>query len=156
MSNSTIRLLERVRERTETKTPYAVAKALGISTQRVYRYFSGEDVLSEDAVLIRAAEILKEDAAVIVSHFRAENAKDQSARKMWQRIEAAMRSGGAPTAAALLLAMGVTMAPSPASGMQSQPDFQPVIKDRTMYIMLSCTARNPRPYVSGGKGFRHY
>jgi hypothetical protein len=119
MSNSTIRLIEAVRARTTTRSDYAVAKALGISTQRVCMYMKRQRGLDDDATITRAANLIGEDPAALLAEFQAERANSPEAAGHWRRLaELARQYGG--SAAVLLLALGVTVSPALHSAPPSQ------------------------------------
>lgn len=107
---ATTRLLEAVRQRTTTGSPYSVAKALGISSQRVYRYMSGQDEMQDDAAITRAAELIGEDPAALLAEFQAERTKSPVARDHWKRLAALARQHGG-TVAALFIMLSATMSP---------------------------------------------
>ena len=83
----TIELMERVRERTTTRTDYAIAKALGISTQRVYKYVHGQGDIQDDDTIARAAELIGENPAALLARFHAAKANGPTARLYWQKLE---------------------------------------------------------------------
>jgi plasmid maintenance system antidote protein VapI len=111
--NSTHQLIERVRTTTDTRSDYAVAKALGITPQRISRYLRGLDEIHDDAAITRAAELIGDDPAALLAEFQAERAKSENARRAWRRLAVLAREHAA---AALLLGvgMGATVSPSPA------------------------------------------
>jgi transcriptional regulator with XRE-family HTH domain len=134
--NATQKLLERVRATTETGSDYAVAKALGISVQRMSRYMHEVDQLRDDATIARAAELLNDDASALLAEFHAENAKNEKARRAWRRLAILAREHAA-AALVLGISAGATMAPSPAQALQFAQGFPPGSPEARLYIMLS-------------------
>lgn len=114
MNTATQALIERVRKTTETHTDYAVAKALGISYQRVYGYSSGANELRDASTITRAAELIGDDPSAVLAEFQAETEKSEKARFYWRRLATLAREHAAACLIAAVSA-GATMSPSPAS-----------------------------------------
>lgn len=125
MNSTTMQLLNRVRETTETRSDYAVAMALGISRSRMSKYVNGHDELQDDEIIARAAELLGDDPAALLARFHAERAKIPAVRNHWLRLESLARQHAPATALAVLLTTGVTLAPSPAQAFNQGLAFQP-------------------------------
>lgn len=85
---------------------YALAPRLGVGRGQISKYRTGRDFLSDDAAL-KLAELLElKSAQPIIASAHAERAKTDDARQFWERL--------AGVAAGVVLAVGVTGAPSPA------------------------------------------
>lgn len=77
-------LLERVRVFTETKTDYAVAKALEMPQQHVIRIKNGTLTLGPRAI-VRVAEITGEPLQLILAIVELEKARSPAAVRFWEK-----------------------------------------------------------------------
>ena len=96
--------LDQVAELTETGSDYAIAKKLGISTQRVSNYRRGRHTF-DDEMCTRVALALGINPFKVIAEINAEKAKTAEKRKFWK--DAASR------AAAVLLSAGTAFAALP-------------------------------------------
>jgi len=90
VSNITEEVLSRLaqldRDNGGTGSDYAVAKALGCSRATVSLYRTHPTRGMEDSIAIRAAELLKEDAGVLLAEIHAARSNSDGARQQWNRI----------------------------------------------------------------------
>ncbi len=86
------------------KTDYAIAKALGTSTARISHYRVGRSRF-DDETAVWVAEKLGISPFVVIAHMRAERAKDDAERNLWEKLaEKAM--GIAPSLAGAVISAG--------------------------------------------------
>ena len=102
--NATQRLLEGVKLARGIKSGYGIAKALGISTQRVYRYQLGQGPMDDDETIIKAAYIAGWSPAEVLAEMHAERATSPEAKKVWKDIAKAAAIAGAMVAPGQLAA----------------------------------------------------
>jgi transcriptional regulator with XRE-family HTH domain len=113
-----IALAEKVRERTQTKTDYAVAKALGISQSNLAKILEGKRGFGNEACF-RAAEILGRDPKDIIAEVELHRAGPDK-KTFWEKRLPRLL----PAVAIWGIAAGVTqftlVSPAKAAGSVSQ------------------------------------
>ena len=117
--NITPQLIDQLKEKHGLRSDYAVAKMLGISTQRLSNYRTGRNRF-DDLMAYKVAELLELDPAEVIAQINMERAKRPEERKAWKEILERLGS------AAAVVTLGVSLlfpAPSPAA--QSQTSFNP-------------------------------
>lgn len=82
---TTLEIVELLREETETRSDYAVAKLLGIRQQTICNWKSGRGAMSEE-IAINAARKLKLDPDYILACVTAERAKGTPTFPVWKHI----------------------------------------------------------------------
>lgn len=115
MSN-TLKLLERVRERTETKSNYAVYSALSVQAGVFKRWIEGTGYPG-NAAAFKIAEILEMDAKAIIALIEEDKAESKEARAYWRSLcpESVREALAGATAAALIIGgVFAGFSPSPA------------------------------------------
>lgn len=105
----TQRLLARIKERTGIHSDYGLAKALGISRQRMSTYANDISRLEEPDLIIRASELAGDDPRAVAAALMAERAKTPAGQRLWMDLENLARAAG-KRAAAAAVAAGVTVA----------------------------------------------
>lgn len=109
---TTTQLLDKVKSRYHLPSDYALAKRLGMSSERISKYRRKGGALAEENAL-RVAELLELDEGYVLACMEAERAQSDAARKAWERLADRLKSGG--TVAALLLLVAVpALSPTPA------------------------------------------
>jgi hypothetical protein len=105
MSN-TLKLLERVREKTETRTDYAVCKALGIQLTQLKRWLANEGHPG-NAAAFKIAEITGLDAKAVIALIEEDRAESKEARAYWRSVcpESVREALAGATTAALAFAV---------------------------------------------------
>tara|TARA_Y100001951_G_scaffold99206_1_gene100927 strand:- start:1591 stop:1884 length:294 start_codon:yes stop_codon:yes gene_type:complete len=83
-----------VRSRGGTGSDYSVAKLLNISGARISNYRRGRYGF-DDALAIRAAQILDLSPAEVLANCHAERAKDDAVRLAWEKVAADYRETAA-------------------------------------------------------------
>ncbi|MFM0206931.1 DUF3693 domain-containing protein [Paraburkholderia sediminicola] len=109
---TTIQYLDAVKKKLDLPSDYAAAKALGVTRAAVSRYRNSLGTFDE-AVAMRAAEILNVDPLEVISACKAESAHDERIRKVWVNIWG-KATGAATTVAVTVFIAGLAAAPSPA------------------------------------------
>ena len=85
---NTLELVEMVRARTERKTDYAVAQALGTAPNVVTRWAQGERTMA-DEYAVKAAEFLGIDPGPVLLSINAERSRGR-VREIFQRLAATL------------------------------------------------------------------
>lgn len=80
-----MQLVEMLRELTETKSDYAVAKILGIRPQTICNWKSGRGAMSEE-IAVNTALILELDPCYVLACVCAERAMDTPLFSTWVEI----------------------------------------------------------------------
>jgi hypothetical protein len=80
---NTLALIARVREKTETRTNYAVAKALRMSPANLDRVLKGKSGLGNEACF-RAAKLLHLPVAEVIAYVEEDRAKSAELREFWR------------------------------------------------------------------------
>jgi len=99
--HTTVRLLDELGSKLGLRSDYAIAKHLGISTQRMSRYRCRLDALGPEMAL-RVADDLSMDRGYVLACIAAERAKRTDERKAWEAL--AKKAG---IAATLLISLGI-------------------------------------------------
>ena len=110
---TTIEFMLAVQKKENLKTPYAIAKFLGISPTSLYRYMDGSQTM-DDYTSLKVAKALGVDPMGVIAAANAERAKTEEERKDWTEIVKKVGGRAAAiiiTAAALMIGVG---SPSPA------------------------------------------
>jgi hypothetical protein len=109
---TTNELLDQVKARHGLKSDYALAKHLGMSSERISKYRTRGGALAEDNAL-KVAQLLELNEGYVLACMEAERAHSEAAKRAWARLADFVKHHGA--AAALLLLVGVpALAPAPA------------------------------------------
>ncbi len=89
--NASQKIVERVRATTETKTDYAVAKALGMPQHALTRVVRGQSNLGIEASF-RAADLLRTDPAKLIAAVEQDRAPAEK-KAFWKAHAAAIVAG---------------------------------------------------------------
>lgn len=108
---NTIELLDAVKNRYGLPSDYALAKRLGMSSERISKYRTRGGALAEDNAL-KVAQLLELDEGYVLACMEAERAHSTAAKRAWEKLADRLKSGG--VAAALLLLVAAP-APTPAN-----------------------------------------
>ena len=101
---TTIEFMLAVQKKENLKTPYAIAKFLGISPTSLYRYMDGSQTM-DDYTSLKVAKALGLDPMGVIAAANAERAKTEEEKKDWTEI--VKKVGG--RAAAILLTTAALM-----------------------------------------------
>jgi hypothetical protein len=113
---TTVQYLDAVKRRLDLPSDYAIAKALGLTRAAVSKQRNGDSSF-DDLTAVRVAEILGLDPMEVIAACNAERARDDDARRVWERLWG-KATGAAVTTALAACIVGLAAAPSPA---QSAP-----------------------------------
>lgn len=119
--------LDAVKTKHGLTSDYQLAKFLGWSQQRITKYRTGKSPTFDDEAAAQVAAALDLDAAYVMACMAAQRAKTDASRKTWEK---AARLLGGTTAAALVFACALTLAPDAIA-----PDA--AADDSPLYIMSS-------------------
>lgn len=100
--------LDAVKTKHGLTSDYQLAKFLGWSQQRITKYRTGKSPTFDDEAAAQVAAALDLDAAYVMACMAAQRAKTDASRKTWEK---AARLLGGTTAAALIFACALTLAP---------------------------------------------
>lgn len=100
--HTTVQLIEQLKDTHGLPSDYAVAKLLGISTQRISNYRNRSDTLGAD-LAIEVADQLGLDRGYVLACMAAERAKRTDEKRAWEAL-----ARRASHAAIFLLCLGVT------------------------------------------------
>ena len=96
--------VEKIKEKTDLKSDYAVSVALGITRATISQHKTGAVSAFSDKQCIRIAEILQISAAEVLADQHAEAAKTPEEKAAWNEVVKALMS----SAAAVLLAFSIS------------------------------------------------
>lgn len=119
--STTLDFLDAVKARHSIASDYKLAKVIGASKQTISSYRNGKSAM-EDSIVLRVADLLDEDPAVMLAAVHAERAKRPEEKAAWRSIME--RLGGAAACALLGLAL---VSPSPSQASQPAPE-KPALK----------------------------
>lgn len=112
MGTATDRYLDAVKDRLNITSDYALAKAWGVSHQRIGNYRRGDTALGEDRCL-QVAEILGLPPEDVLFEIQAERARNLGNTRIAEIFERVLRQLHAGVAALLFLAVsGLAFAPT--------------------------------------------
>jgi hypothetical protein len=117
---TTVQYLDALKRRLDLPSDYAVAKVLGITRAAVSRYRQAGGAF-DDLTAVRAAELLGLDPLEVIAASNAERARDDDARRVWERLWG-KATGAAVTTAFAACIVGLAAAPSPAQSAPLEPD----------------------------------
>lgn len=100
-------LIESAKSAQGIASDYGIAKALGISVQRMSRYRQGQNTTAEDGLIVKAAELAGMNPAVVLVDFHAARANG-TAFYVWERLRS-LASADTITRAALCAFMSLGM-----------------------------------------------
>jgi len=112
----TIELIDKLKESLGVSSDYAVAKALGITTQRMSNYRTGRNNF-DNLMVFKVCDILQIDPGETLVRINAERSKRPAEKQAWEEILKKITS----TAAALVLVLqGLLGSPVDAIASQDQ------------------------------------
>jgi plasmid maintenance system antidote protein VapI len=88
--NTSVELLDEIREKKGIESDYGVAKLLDVKPQTVSNYRHGRTQLSDEMV-VRVARILGRPPAPLLAQVAAERAKSPEVAKIWRDIAKVLR-----------------------------------------------------------------
>jgi hypothetical protein len=118
---------------------YEIGKRLGYGSSRIYEIKSGRKPLPEKDVF-KVCEWIDLDPITVLPDLLAERSTKPESKKVWKRIATLVKQSGA-TAAAVVLAVSLTLTPAPA-----QASFNIMQTNNIHYAQLCRFAR--RRYIS--------
>lgn len=100
---TTNQLLDRIKEKYGLKSDYALAKAIGMSRERISRYRNSSGELGDDAAL-KVAELLDLDPGYVLACMSHQRTKSDAARHAWERLADLVKRHGVAAGMAILAA----------------------------------------------------
>ncbi|WP_244126221.1 hypothetical protein [Burkholderia gladioli] len=140
---TSVEYLDAVKARLDLPSDYATAKVLGLTRAAVSKQRSGQSAF-DDLTAVRVAEILGIDPIEVIAAANAERARDDDARRTWERLWG-KATGAVATA---VLAAGVITAAAPSTAKASETPQSASLRIMSNYMESTHPCRALRAFTS--------